>query len=106
MFCLEQWTFQGLTLTFSIPMTRAAFLVLSRTDAHVYLSLNGRLVQGCVVPIVSCVGVRAATQQQTHDLGVSERTGVVKRDETAVIARVNVRSGLQEMFNHVLSSKA
>lgn len=82
------------------------FLNLIHTNAHVYFALDGGLVQRCVVPVVSCVGVRAATQQQTDHLRVPERAGVMERDQTAVVTGMDVCSSLQEMLHHVLSAKA
>lgn len=82
------------------------FLILIRTNAHVYFALDGGLVQRCVVPVVSSVGVRAATQQEADHLRVPERAGVMERDQTTVVAGMDIRSGLQEMLDHVLSPKA
>ncbi len=85
---------------------KITFLKWIHTNAHVYFALDGSLVQRCVVPVVSCVGVRAATQQQADHLRVPERAGVMERDQTAVVAGMDVCSGLQEMLHHVLSAKA
>lgn len=63
-------------------------------------------MQRCVVPVVSCVGIRAATQQKADHLCVPERAGVMERDQTTVVTGMDICSGLEEMLDHVLSAKA
>lgn len=80
--------------------------VASLTDADVNLAFDGCLVQWCVVPVVSGVGVCTLTQQQADYLGVTEGTGVVQGDEPAVVPGVNISTRLQQVLHHVLPSKA
>lgn len=76
------------------------------TNANINLPLDGGLVQWCVVPVVSGVGVGALTQQEADHLGVAEGAGVVQGDEPAVVPGVDVGSRLQEVLHHVLPAEA
>lgn len=80
--------------------------VASLTNADVNLALDGCLMQWCVVPVVSGIGVGTLTQQQADHLGVTKGAGVVQGDEPAVVPGVNISTSLQQVLHHVLPAEA
>lgn len=63
-------------------------------------------MQGGVVPVVSGIWICALAQEQADDFSMTERAGIVKRDQTTIVTGMNVGTSLQEVFYHVLSAKA
>ena len=63
--------------------------VSTPTDADVCLALDGGLVKWRVVPVIPGVRVGTSPQQQGHHLGVTERAGVMQRNQPAVIPGVD-----------------
>lgn len=76
------------------------------TNANIDLPLDSGLMQWCVVPVVSGVGVGTLTQQQADHLGVAEGAGVVQGDEPTIVPGVDVGPRLQEVLHHVLPAEA
>ena len=60
-----------------IYMYTCTCIYMLLTNADVHLALDGGLVEGSEVPVVSGVGVAAVGQEDRHDLSVAERTGIV-----------------------------
>lgn len=78
-----------------VQSSRTGMLTWGPTYADIYLSLDGSLVQGGVVPVVPGVGFCSVVQQQVDHLGMAERAGVMERDQAAIIPGVNVGAVLE-----------
>ena len=71
------------------------------TDADVRLALDGGLVKWRVVPVIPGVRVGTGPQQQGHHLGVTERAGVMQRNQTAVIPGVDTGPELEQVVHYL-----